>query len=79
MAWLASLSGRLLERFGNGSPRGMAATQPGTPGCAQNPAYRATFHPNFLESMNRHPEIGVAIFLCSAKNIFVDNFVGFLN
>ena len=80
MAWLASLPGRLLERSGNGSPRGMAATQPGSPGCAQNPAYRATFHADFAESMNRHPQNGVAIFfLRPAKNIFVDNFVGFLH
>ena len=79
MAWLASLPGRLLERFGNGSPRGMAATQPGTPGCAQNPAYRATFQLNLLGYVNRHPQLRVAIFFGSPKNIFVDNFVGFLN
>jgi len=69
----------LLERFGNDAPRGMAATQPGSPGCAQNPAYRATFHLNFVIPMNRCPEIGAAIFLWARrKNIFVDNFVGFL-
>lgn len=71
MAWLASLPGRLLERSGNGSPRGMAATQPGTPGCAQNPAYRATFQLDFAGFANRHPRFGVAIFYWATEKIFL--------
>ena len=79
MAWLASLPGRLLERFGNGSPRGMAATQPGTPGCAQNPAYRATFHLISYCLRIATPKMGGDFSLGRRKNIFVDNFVGFLH
>ncbi len=79
MAWLASLPGRLLERIGNGAPRGMTVTRPGSPGCAQNPAYRATSH-LIVWSIQKMPAgfSPVGIFL-SARKFFVDNFVGFLH
>jgi hypothetical protein len=48
----------------------MAATQPGTPGCAQNPAYRATFQLDFAGSANRHSQFGVAIFYWAAEKYF---------
>ena len=77
MAWLASLPGRLLERVGNGAPRGMAVTPP--QGGAQNPAYRATSRPNFCQHCpGRHPEFPGGDFALSGSDFFVDNFVDIL-
>ena len=78
MAWLASLPGRLLERVGNGAPRGMTVT----PFARVVHRTRLIGRLPFFHIRSKWTWLPLGVsrgsFALRRKNIFVDNFVGFL-